>query len=250
MSQQQPNSAAARPSPAALLTQSNFWNRVPYPEPARDSPDTVPRKVKILFYPALIAMLLLRHHLGVRLIRSSRLGVAVLAMTAYGFVASQVDPTARGMYIAAALTFVAGAIHRLRRSQRQRGGEGIHTYNMGCSYLGLALRAVPGRGNRIERYLDPLVCFLIAAALWRWSNSISIWMLLCGTALFIVERHVHEIQRDYHDAVVKAATIAAPPQSGSAPGVGRSSRGGGGISTGVGKDISAQIAARHKLKRP
>jgi hypothetical protein len=49
---------------------------------------------------------------------------------------------------------------------------------------------------------------------------------------------------------VKAATVATPPQAGGAQGPDRPSRGRSGLSTGVGRDISAQIAARKPVNRP
>ena len=237
-------------SPTRTANPAHVWNRMPYLDAPKNTDHAPSRLIKCLFYPALGAMLLMRHHLGVRLIRTSRLCVAGSVMAIYGFLASQVDPTARGMYLLGALTLTGGILHRIRRSQRQRAGENIHTYNMGCSYVALAARTMPGRGDRVERYLDPLICLSLGTAVWEVSRSISLWLLLSGVALFLVERHVYEIQRDYHDMLVKTATVVTPPPGVNTPGKRANSGHSSVIPAGVGKDISAQIAAGKQLNRP
>ena len=107
--------------------------------------------------PGISAMLLLRHHLGVRMVGTPRLALLLIAMGIWGIVPSVIladefrsaDDVWRPMLVLTGAVVGLGIAYRIKRWLSRLQGERLNTLSMGVSWLSAFLPQ-----NTAERYVD------------------------------------------------------------------------------------------------
>jgi hypothetical protein len=152
----------------------------------------VERVQLIALYPALTVMPFLRAKIGYRVVRPNALYSMATIMIAGSLFLPVGNKT--GLVVYALAMVAAGLFHRNMRWRGICNGEKWHTLSTGNSYLELIKWPKFFRHERrIQRFLDPLLCFLVAGIVWLLkAHGLAFWLLIAGFALFIWEQGYYE----------------------------------------------------------
>jgi hypothetical protein len=179
--------------------------------------------------PAMTVMVFLRKEIGYRLIKPSLIAFVTFVLlayavgvnlVAYAFArASSVAPAnslavfsvgayqpqfAVGIF---ALLFLFLAIRHRRVGWAMAIVQDWHTMSRGASWI--KDKVLPSTSElKIQRFIEPLVCFLLGLVMLFISLSLGLWLMFSGVALWVVEAIVYDIalnrMLDEHDARVEA----------------------------------------------
>jgi hypothetical protein len=214
----------------------------------------------LLPYPALTLMVLLRGDVGYRMLKTSWFWGNFLVEMGYAlFCQAWTDPAAPGIKFSplmkfAVLSFAVGIYQKIKRWREFNRGVRQHSFYLGTSrFRSLPLPAFIQRRRRVERFVDPIFCFLVGTLLLPFTQQLSLWLLLSSGGLKVIEDAVYqkELHREFdvldgmigadiqHDVVDR---FDKPP--------GASDEGGPGVPTGISDDIHQQIKRRRAKQSP
>lgn len=206
--------------------------------------------------PSLSVMVLLRHHLGVRMVGAPRLAMLLIALVLWGLPVSLIledelrtaDDWWRPMLLFSLTVLVVGGLHRIKRWTSRLQGERLNTLSLGVSWLSAFLPQ-----NTAERYADPLFCIGIGAALCAWPPDapfmiLGVWLILAGITLYGIEKYVHEIQLDQNDDLLNAEAHQFIVQGTLNPTTTNTAPPAPPVATGIDPALAAAIAKRQQTQ--
>lgn len=204
---------------------------------------------RIFLFPAsTLAMWFRADDIGGRLVSRNvgLMSLAIIVMTAF----MMPSPDRTAFFIFGIASAFSGVLIRIRRWYQHRRGVRQHSYYLGTSRIGKGLPAFFRRHRRMEKLGEPLLVMVAGMLLIRWIPMFSIWLLVAGFALVMVEGETemreHNESLDLVDSMVKSEiqteqvdrfSEPTPP-----PAV-RPARAGA-IPTGLGADIAVKIKRR------
>lgn len=147
-------------------------------------------------YPALTIMVFLRRDLGYRLMNPVWLwGVTVVEIV--GSVLFHICSGATGpnlLFDFAVVSFAFGIYRRFKSKRELDGGVLQHSFYIGDSRLRFAgMPEFFQRKRRVERFIDPVVCFIIGTLLILVRQPLlGFWIALSAACLRVLEGEVHE----------------------------------------------------------
>jgi hypothetical protein len=149
---------------------------------------------RIMEFPALTLMVLLRRDIGYRMLNPFALGGVTGLVFVIAVLATPGNEAARPMDLAfyAVAVFILGMAQRIRRWWQLNQNERQHSYYIGSSPFDF--RWLPNfvrRNRRVARFIDPIVCMLIGLALIRFSPALGGWLIFSAFALRSFEYSVH-----------------------------------------------------------
>jgi hypothetical protein len=179
--------------------------------------------------PAMTVMVFLRKEIGYRLIKPSLIAFITFVLLAYAVGVNLVayafgrafsgTPSGNTAFFQVsayrpqfavlifALLFLFLAVRHRRRGWAMAILNDWHTMSRGASWI--KDKALPSTSElKIQRFVEPLVCFVVGLLLLFASLSLGLWVMFSGVALWIVEAIVYDIalnrMLDEHDARVEA----------------------------------------------
>lgn len=202
--------------------------------------------------PALTVMVILRRNLGYRFLNPAYLFGMAFALVVVSALAQQ-SRNPEGLLIFAAIMLVAGLVERFKRWRETHRGVRKHSYYIGDSYLEFKwLPAFMRRHRRVERFLDPLVCFIFGVLLLALSRALGMWLIFSSFCLRVFEDAVFRRQLD-RELDTLDGMIASEDQveiverySVSVEIRRRQKSDSGGIPTGLSPDIQRKIEQRRR----
>jgi hypothetical protein len=139
--------------------------------------------------PALMISVFIRRRLGFRALKPVWLETMgwILLFLAYAFPA-QAAPFPPALMLFAIAMVGMGHWERFKRWREICNGQRWHTYSTGVSYLErLQLPPFFFANRRIYRWLDPLLCLLLAIPAFLLSHLFGAVIVICGACLAITE---------------------------------------------------------------
>jgi hypothetical protein len=208
-------------------------------------------------FPALVVMIFIRQRVGFRMLKPNWLMSISAVLFALGVAfPSAAKPDGLPMILFAIVFFGMGLFLRHRRWNEICSDFRWHSRSSGVSYLQmLPLGRFWKSHSRIYRFLDPLLCFLVAAPIWFFSISLAACITWSGLFLFIYEENKYQMSIE-HDLDVLDGLIASEVQAETAARFSgtnpddrqREIEETAGIPTGVAPDLHRQVEIR-KAKR-
>ena len=236
------------------------------PPPPQKKFDDLPlgQKVEVarnlMPYPALTLMVFLRRDLGYRLVNPTWLwGVTVVEIVASVFFHICWNATGPNLlFDFAVLSFAFGLYQRFKRKRELDSSVLQHSFYIGDSRLRFA--GMPGfflRKRRVERFIDPIVCFIIGTLLiLAHQPLLGMWICMSAACLRVLEADVREKGQnrdlDIMDSLIvsegqtKVVEKFEPPPAASPAGHRLDSH----VPTGLADDIQEHIKRRKAKQTP
>jgi hypothetical protein len=203
---------------------------------------------KLVRFPALTVMVILRRDIGFRMLNPFVLFATCIVLTVLASLASQGNPSARpnDLLIFLGLVFLNGLAQFIRRWwQLTHGGLLQHSYYIGSSPF--AFKWLPNfirENRRAARFLDPIFCAAIGFLLLPYSHTLAAYLIFAGLCLRAYEYTVwsKEQHRDLDmidSLIVSGHQTQVVEQAASSPPI--QSKPQSGVPTGLGADIQTKL---------
>jgi hypothetical protein len=210
-------------------------------------------------YAALTLMVFLRGNMGYRLVNPTWLwGVTVVEIVVSVFFHICWNATGPNLlFDFAVVSFVLGMIQRFKRKRELERGIRQHSFYIGNSRLHFSgLPEFFRRKRRVERFLDPIVCFIIGTILILVHQPLlGFWVAMSAACLRVFEAEVYEKEKNRNLDMVDSLIVSEGqaevvekferPQAASPAAQRLDSH----VPTGLADDIQDQIK-RRKAKQP
>jgi hypothetical protein len=147
-------------------------------------------------YVALTIMVFLRRDLGYRIVNPTFLfGASVVEI-----IASVIIPgggRSKALFYFALVSFALGMYQRLKRWKEFQRGVRQHSFFIGNSRLAFPwLPAFFRRKRRVERFLDPIFCFILGTILLFYLPLLGFWLAMAAACLRVFEAEVYEKEQN------------------------------------------------------
>jgi hypothetical protein len=160
-------------------------------------------------YPATTVTPLFRWDLGERELSRSRLIGMTFTILFMGSTGQDPRLRSQDLYVFAIIFLASAAYQRWKRRRERARGMASHTRYIGTSILrGLPWPYYFFQERRIERFIDPIACFVAGRIVSLFSPSVGAWLSLSAIALRTFEYVVHKDwlkkRLDISDALMEA----------------------------------------------
>jgi len=199
-------------------------------------------------YPALTVMVFLRRDLGYRIVNP----VWMFGTMIFEIVASVLlhPPTGiNTLFIFAIVSFSLGMFQRFKRWRELDRGVRQHSYYIGTSRFRFAwLPMFLQKNRRVERFIDPFICFIPGMVLLFYYPGIGFWLAMSGACLRVFEADVYEKEQHQNLDIVDGLIVSeiqgqVVEKFEDSPTNGKTQPASG-VPTGVGDDIHEHIKRR------
>jgi len=167
-----------------------------------------------LVAPTLPVTVFLRRSLGFRVLKPWVIYLAFIIFNTFLWFslakgAALGNQTELFILLAADVAFMALSIYwRYTAWGIIKRGELWHTRSRGVSYLGF----LPFTESKIQRFVEPAVCFVLGVVLFKFFTIMAIWLMLSGMGLLVLEQIIYDIQLnamlDQYDGIIDAKVAA------------------------------------------